>query len=650
MMKKSVALSGVMCMILTAVVVLALATPVHAQSCSGSAYSGESLVTESAEGVSGTVWGSGPFTTDSHIPTIAAFLGARGSATLYITDEGCTASFTGSTANGVTTSSYTAWRGMNVTCISGCDAGGGGEEPVCDGSDYAGASPRTVTSTSIGTVYGTGPFRTTSSLGKIARYLGASGSATLVITNVGCVSSFAGGTNNGVSTLAYGSSYKGMTVSCTSGCAASCSLPWGGTINSGQSTTAYQASSVPYGSSCTSQTRTCTNGTLSGSYTNQSCTVASGATCALPWGGTINSGQSTTAYLNATVPVGSSCTSQSRSCTNGTLSGSYTNQSCSVVTGGPSANVNPGDTVRVTWAATNGWSYSSTYSVNQNDACGNTGGVNYPWTANTVSGFSDVVIAACQAGRTYTYTYRVINSAGFPVTSSATVTVTAVTSCMLSASPNPILRGQNSTVSWTSSNATSGTVNPGSVGASPVDAGSTSVAPVATTTYVGSFTGVSGTVACTPVTLNVQCAPLYSCSGQQIQYTNAGCTTVNVGPACVSPMVCVPGQSTCQSLTPVFNAGVNTTGHLEANPQLVRKGASSKLFWNVSNVSSCTITGSNGDTVAAGCASNTCASGAQGQSTVAINSTVLYTMSCSAGSASFSETVTVLPSPEYKEQ
>ncbi|TSC61300.1 MAG: hypothetical protein Athens041674_816 [Parcubacteria group bacterium Athens0416_74] len=54
---------------------------------------------------------------------------------------------------------------------------------------------------------------------------------------------------------------------------ASCSFN-GQTVAHGASVTAYQASSVAYGSQCASQTRTCTNGTLIGSYTNAACTVA----------------------------------------------------------------------------------------------------------------------------------------------------------------------------------------------------------------------------------------------------------------------------------------------------------------------------------------------------------------------------------------
>lgn len=54
---------------------------------------------------------------------------------------------------------------------------------------------------------------------------------------------------------------------------ADCSAPWGGTIDHGSSVTVYQSASVPYGSSCVSESRTCDDGALAGSYTHQSCTV-----------------------------------------------------------------------------------------------------------------------------------------------------------------------------------------------------------------------------------------------------------------------------------------------------------------------------------------------------------------------------------------
>ncbi len=64
---------------------------------------------------------------------------------------------------------------------------------------------------------------------------------------------------------------KSVTVSVED--PASCTLPWGGSLAHGASATAYQNSSAAYNTSCVSESRTCTNGTLSGSYTNQSCTV-----------------------------------------------------------------------------------------------------------------------------------------------------------------------------------------------------------------------------------------------------------------------------------------------------------------------------------------------------------------------------------------
>src|SRR5690606_37208478 len=62
--------------------------------------------------------------------------------------------------------------------------------------------------------------------------------------------------------------------SCSARACNSCSLPWGGTIAHGQNVVAYQASQVACGQSCTKQTRTCSDGNLSGSYTKKNCSVA----------------------------------------------------------------------------------------------------------------------------------------------------------------------------------------------------------------------------------------------------------------------------------------------------------------------------------------------------------------------------------------
>jgi hypothetical protein len=102
----------------------------------------------------------------------------------------------------------------------------------------------------------------------------------------------------------------------------------GQTMSSGQSVTAYQSSAVAYGQSCVSQVRSCSNGTLSGSYPYASCAVQPAGSCTLG-GETIASGQSGTFYSSSS---GSSCASINRLCTNGTLSGSaaYDFASCTV--------------------------------------------------------------------------------------------------------------------------------------------------------------------------------------------------------------------------------------------------------------------------------------------------------------------------------
>lgn len=114
-------------------------------------------------------------------------------------------------------------------------------------------------------------------------------------------------------------------ASCTNGGEAACIFD-GRTIPSGQSVKAFLASSAPAGSSCVLETRSCNSGVLSGSYAYSSCSVAQPAACIFN-GQTIASGTSITAYASSS---GTSCSPISRSCTNGTLSGSGEFASCTV--------------------------------------------------------------------------------------------------------------------------------------------------------------------------------------------------------------------------------------------------------------------------------------------------------------------------------
>jgi len=169
-------------------------------------------------------------------------------------------------------------------------------------------------------------------------------------------------------------------------CAAGCTLPWGGSLGSGQSVNAFLSAS-PSGA-CTQETRTCTDGVLSGSYTAESCTGG----CNLPWGGSLAAGQNTQAFQSAT-PTGA-CVAETRTCNNGTLSGSYSAQSClpgcSLPWGGgiasgqstqafPSANP-IGPCVAETRTCTNG-SLSGSASL---QSC--TAGCNLPWGGAIASG------------------------------------------------------------------------------------------------------------------------------------------------------------------------------------------------------------------------------------------------------------------------
>lgn len=114
----------------------------------------------------------------------------------------------------------------------------------------------------------------------------------------------------------------------------SCALPWGGSIAHGQSVMAYMSNSS---TDCTSlrDVRRCYNGVLTGSGTFQTCSPPSTAACVGQWqGGTVAHGASVTAYYaTAMNNCGGQCDycgnySETRTCNNGTLSGSAWFSSC----------------------------------------------------------------------------------------------------------------------------------------------------------------------------------------------------------------------------------------------------------------------------------------------------------------------------------
>lgn len=163
----------------------------------------------------------------------------------------------------------------------------------------------------------------------------------------------AGGTGSGVWACSNGAWSK-SSGTCDP---LSCNLPWGGTLASGDSVFAYSNSAPTTSCAAAQQTRTCNNGVLSGTYTNQSCNepcIAGGQI------GTIASGATVTAYQASSAP---SCASETRTCTNGVLSGTYAYTSCTPTALSCNVYRNDGTTLLTTIAAGGTYNFYNTASA-----------------------------------------------------------------------------------------------------------------------------------------------------------------------------------------------------------------------------------------------------------------------------------------------
>jgi len=140
------------------------------------------------------------------------------------------------------------------------------------------------------------------------------------------------------------------------------------------------------------------------------------------------------------------------------------------------------------------------------------------------------------------------------------------------------------------------------------------------------------------------CVAAYSCSGQTIVSTANTCIQSNLA-TCTAPGYCSVGSSVCLYPQPTANASSTDptiTGHLQARPTIVAKGNTTKVYWNYSNVSSCTVTGTNGDSW------NGTTNG--GQVTGAIHGRTTYTLACTGlDSSRISENISVSILPSYQE-
>lgn len=233
---------------------------------------------------------------------------------------------------------------------------------------------------------------------------------------------------------------SGGTTNCnftlTVNAPANCALPWGGTINHGASVTAHQASGVAAGQSCVSESRSCSNGTLSGSYVYENCTVA--PTCLLSASPTsVNNGQSTTLTWSS---------SGASSCSGTNFSGSGTSGSTSV---------SPSSQTTYTMSCSN---------VGGSTSCSGTGAggvgalVSVSCTpAYTCTGASSNVItytgAACSTSTIDTCVAPQFCSAG------SSVCLNAAIIGSISSSPRLLPSGSATTILWSTSNASACTVS-----------------------------------------------------------------------------------------------------------------------------------------------------------------------------------------------
>lgn len=158
------------------------------------------------------------------------------------------------------------------------------------------------------------------------------------------------------------------------------------------------------------------------------------------------------------------------------------------------------------------------------------------------------------------------------------------------------------------------------------------------------------------------CLANYACSGSAVFYTNSACTTTLYqqcqygcsGGYCLPPP---PPQFNSFSATNPAVAGAGpgnptgaftATGHLQVKPLLVQNGSPTWVYWNMSNVSSCSVSGTNGDSWTG------ISSGSAGKTTSPIVGQTTYTLSCAAlpgaTPASITETQVVNVVPSFQEK
>jgi hypothetical protein len=237
---------------------------------------------------------------------------------------------------------------------------------------------------------------------------------------------------------------------------------------------------------------------------------------------------------------------------------------------------------------------------------------------------SAVATFTAAAGQSYSFRLTVKNTDNLSASASTSVSTAspaALQITLFSATPAAIQPGQSSTLTWSVQNSTSVSINQGvgNVAAS----GSTSVSPIATTTYTLTATGPGGTVTAqvtvqvgtappgNPQIIRFEANPVSIAPGQSstLSWTTTGASTVTISPTVGSVTVngstsVTPAQTTTYTLTATSADGKSVSAPVQvivapanipqiltfvANPQTIDAGQSSQLCWQVSGATNIQI-------------------------------------------------------------
>lgn len=170
--------------------------------------------------------------------------------------------------------------------------------------------------------------------------------------------------------------------------------------------------------------------------------------------------------------------------------------------------------------------------------------------------------------------------------------------------------------------------------------------------------GCASSTACNP-----ECTPstVWSCSGAGNNTitrtdTSGQCVVTTTYPTvCESPAYCSAGSSVCLYPTPDFG----DDGHLQLSPSLINTPQTIQVLWDVSNVETCSVTGTNGDGTGendTGTWDNVTGngrfwSGPQGKTSSIILAHTTYTLSCTGlDGSTVMESINVDVTPVFQEK